>query len=153
VERDFGAENLQTVPTLAGAFDQLISGEVSYVTADAIVGSFLAIKYNDVNCVGLISDPIGIYMGVATDKVELATALTEALRTIRDNGTLQIIIAKWLGPVSAQTVSSSQAVTSVTGEGSTGSDVTAPVEEGTDAPEEPEYDEAESYEDDTSETG
>jgi polar amino acid transport system substrate-binding protein len=119
IGKDFGDANLQTYPTLNGAFDSLIAGETSYVAADAIVGSFLAVKYTDVNCVGLIANPLGVYMGVATDKTELATTLTDALRTIRDNGSLQIIIAKWLGPVSAQTVSSNQAIVSLTGVDST----------------------------------
>lgn len=116
IDKDFGSENLQALSTLNSAFELLIDGGVSYVAADAIVGSFLAVNYADVNCVGLIADPTGIYMGVATGKAELATALTSALRTIRDNGSLQIIISKWLGSVSARTVSSDKAVVSLTGE-------------------------------------
>jgi polar amino acid transport system substrate-binding protein len=143
VGKDFGDTNLQVYPTLNGAFDHLISGDASYVAADAIVGSSQAVKYADVSCVGFITDPTGIYMGVATDKTELASALTETLRTLRDNGTLQIIISKWLGPVSAQTVSSNMAIISLTGVDQAGeSDVTTdtsenePTEEVTDELEE-----------------
>jgi polar amino acid transport system substrate-binding protein len=116
VEKDFGGANLETYPTLNRAYDDLVAGAISYVAADAIVGSFLAVKYADVSCVGLIADPTGVYMGVATDKTELATALTETLRTVRDNGTLQVIISKWLGPLSARTVSSDKAIVSLTGD-------------------------------------
>jgi polar amino acid transport system substrate-binding protein len=125
VDKDFGSENLQAFPALNSAFDELLSGGVSYVAADAIVGSFLAVKYADVNCVGLLAEPTGIYMGVSTDKAELATALTASLRNIRDNGTLQIIIAKWLGPISAQTVSSDKAIVSLTGAGTADGDAAA----------------------------
>jgi polar amino acid transport system substrate-binding protein len=131
VSKDYGDENLLTYPTLEKAFDELAAGAFSYAAADAIVGSFLAVRYENVRCEGLLTGPTGIYMGVATGQEELATRLTEALRSLRDGGNLQIIIAKWLGPLSAQTVLSSQAIVSLTGTegaagGATGDDGTVP---------------------------
>jgi polar amino acid transport system substrate-binding protein len=120
VGKDYGDGNLLTFPSLNGAFDELSAGGVSYAAADAIVGSFLAVQYEDVRCEGLLAEPQGVYMGVAANKSELATALTEALRTLRDGGSLQVIVAKWLGPVSAQTVLSDQAIVSLSSSNGTG---------------------------------
>jgi polar amino acid transport system substrate-binding protein len=127
VSKDFGDNNLLTFATLNAAFDQLNAGAVSYAAADAIVGSFLAITYENIRCVGLLTEPKGIYLGTATDKTELANKLMDALRVLRDSGNLQIIIAKWLGPVSTKTVLSDQAIVTLAGvstgaEGATPSD-------------------------------
>jgi polar amino acid transport system substrate-binding protein len=130
VGQDFGDANLQTFPTLNAAFDALSSGQVSYVAADAIVGAFLAVKYDDVSCLGLLTDSQGVFMGVAADKTELATSLTEALRVVRDNGLLQVIIAKWLGPTSAETVASDKAIVSLTGSDSAATGGTADAADG-----------------------
>ncbi|MDR2586942.1 MAG: transporter substrate-binding domain-containing protein [Coriobacteriales bacterium] len=126
VGKDYGDGSLLTFPSLNGAFDELASGRVSYAAADAIVGSFLAIQYENVRCEGLLAAPQGVYMGVAADKSELATALTEALRSLRDSGNLQVIIAKWLGPVSAQTVLSDQAIVSLSSGNSAGTTTETP---------------------------
>ncbi|MCL1847782.1 MAG: transporter substrate-binding domain-containing protein [Coriobacteriia bacterium] len=140
--KDYGEENVTTFETLTKAFDQLEMGAYSYVAADAIVGSFMAIKRNNIYCMGILGDTQGIYMGVASEKSELATELTKALRALRDNGILQIIVAKWLGPLSAKVVASDSAITSLSGSdpaGSTGASGTQG-EEGADG-EDPDDDE------------
>jgi polar amino acid transport system substrate-binding protein len=114
VGKEYGEANLLTYPSLNNVFDELAAGTVSYAAADAVVGSFLAVQYENIRCEGLLSDLQGVYLGVATEKQELATALTEALKGLRDDGSLQVIVAKWLGPVSAQTVLSTQAIVSLT---------------------------------------
>jgi polar amino acid transport system substrate-binding protein len=123
VDRDYGSGNLRAYPTLNAVFDELSSGSVSYAAADAVVGSFLALQqYEGIRCVGLLSEPQGVYMGVATEKQELLSRLTDALRSLRDEGNLQTIIAKWLGPQSAVTVLGSQAIVTLPsgGEAQTG---------------------------------
>jgi polar amino acid transport system substrate-binding protein len=145
VSKSYGDDSLITYPTLNKAFDELGAGTVSYAAADAIVGSFLAVQYENIRCEGMLAEPQGVYMGVATDRHELAGKLTDALRSLRDGGNLQIIVAKWLGPVSAQTVLSTQAIvatptTDGTGgaegaggtEGSTGTEGAPTDAEGTD---------------------
>jgi polar amino acid transport system substrate-binding protein len=120
VGKSYGEENLITYPSLKLAFDDLANGSVSYAAADAIVGSFLAIQdknYVNIRCEGILADPLGVYLGVATDKQELATALTDALRELRNGGSLQLIVAKWLGPVSARTVLSAQAIVALSSSG------------------------------------
>jgi polar amino acid transport system substrate-binding protein len=117
VGKDYGDGNLRTYPSLNGAFDELVAGSASYAAADAIVGSFLAIQYDGIRCEGMLADSQGVCLGVATSKQGLATKLTDALRALRDGGNLQVIIAKWLGPLSAQMVLSTQAIVALSATG------------------------------------
>jgi polar amino acid transport system substrate-binding protein len=111
-----GDSNIIPVASLEEAFTQLSEGRVTYAASDAVVGSFLAAKdaaYDNISCVKLLGDPLGVYMGVAAQNTALADALTTALRDIRDNGVLSVLITKWLGPLSAQVVTSDQAIVAI----------------------------------------
>jgi polar amino acid transport system substrate-binding protein len=110
VSKEFGDDKLSTRPSLALAFDELVQGAASYAAADAIVGSFLAVQYDNVRCAGLLGESQNVCIGIATGKPDLASALTDALRTLHDQGSLRVIVAKWLGSVSAQTVVGTQAI-------------------------------------------
>ncbi|MDR2107919.1 MAG: transporter substrate-binding domain-containing protein [Coriobacteriales bacterium] len=110
VDELIGKGTASSVATLADALKAVNDGASTYAAADAIVGSYLAIEYQDISCVKILGTPIGVYCAVAADNGTLADALTGALRELRDNGELVVIISKWLGPVSAQVVISSQAV-------------------------------------------
>ncbi len=113
-----------SVPALEEAFNQLSDGKVTYVAADAVVGAFLATKdvaYENISCVKMLGDPLGVYLGVAPGNTALADALTEALRTVRDGGVLGVVVTKWLGSVSAQVVSSDQAIVTIGATGAAGS--------------------------------
>jgi len=112
-----------SVPALEEAFNQLSDGKVTYVAADAVVGAFLATKdvaYENISCVKMLGDSLGVYLGVAPGNTALADALTEALRTVRDGGVLDVVVTKWLGSVSAQVVSSDQAIVTIGATGTTG---------------------------------
>ncbi|MDR3135923.1 MAG: transporter substrate-binding domain-containing protein [Coriobacteriales bacterium] len=98
--------------SLEQVFESVADGTVTYGAADAIVGSYLALDYADIACIKMLGTPIGVYIGVGKNNSSLAEPLTVALRTIRDNGELEIVLAKWLGRVSAQVVMGSQAVVS-----------------------------------------
>jgi polar amino acid transport system substrate-binding protein len=119
VTKDYGEESLVTYPSLEKAFEELAAGTVSYAAADAIVGSFLAVQYENVRCEGMFPESEGVYVGVAADKQKLAEQLTEELRNLRDSGKLQVIVAKWLAPVSAQTVMNTQAIVALNPTGNT----------------------------------
>jgi polar amino acid transport system substrate-binding protein len=95
---------------LSEAFKAVESGASTYAAADAIVGSYLAVDYNDVACVKVLGTPIGVYVGVAKTNTVLPDPLAAALRTLRDNGTLKTILSKWLGPVSANVVMGNTAI-------------------------------------------
>jgi polar amino acid transport system substrate-binding protein len=117
VTKDYGEESLITYPSLEKAFEELAAGTVSYAAADAIVGSFLAVQYENVRCEGMFSESEGVYVGFAPDKQKLAEQLTKELRDLRDSGKLQVIVAKWLGPVSAKTVLNTQAIVALNSAG------------------------------------
>ncbi|MDR1421748.1 MAG: transporter substrate-binding domain-containing protein [Coriobacteriales bacterium] len=120
----YGEDWVDTYPTLNEAFDALNSGTVSYAAADAVIGSFLAVTYDNIDCVALLTDPSGIYMGVGISNLELLDTLQGSLRAIRDNGVLGVITNMWLGPVSASVVSSNQAIVSLD-PGTSGADIGA----------------------------
>ena len=112
LEELIGTDTVDPRASLKEAFQAVESGEVSYAAADAVVGSYLALEYKDLSCVKILGTPIGVCMGVAADNTQLADALTNALRTIRDNGVLKLVLSKWIGPVSAAVIMGSSAITS-----------------------------------------
>jgi polar amino acid transport system substrate-binding protein len=141
ISQQYGDSNLVTFPKLEEVFTQLKSGAISYAAADAIVGSFLAVKQENIRCEGILGTPQGVFMGVAANKQNLVSKLTEALRSLRDGGNMQVIVAKWLGPVSSQAVLSTDAIvsqnsaTGATNSGTTGNATTPPAEGTTGTPE------------------
>ena len=104
IGKDYGEESVAPYPTLEAAFNQLTGGTYSYVAADAVVGSFIAVKAGNIQCLGIINDAQGVYIGVGSDSSDLAAAIYDALKSLRDNGSLQVIISRWLGPISATVV-------------------------------------------------
>jgi polar amino acid transport system substrate-binding protein len=110
-----GSDNVQTASSLDAAFKELQSGQTTYVAADAVVGSYLALEYPNVACVKILSDPIGVYIGVSPTNTTLASALETALRTCRDNGELNVVLCKWLGSNAASVVKNTQAMVSQAG--------------------------------------
>jgi len=112
VDEIIGAGTADPRENLEDAFSALERGEVSYAAADAVVGSYLALEFTNISCVKMLGNPIGVYIGVSAENTQLAEALTQALRTVRDQGILETIFAKWLGPVSASVVMGTSAITS-----------------------------------------
>jgi len=112
VTKEYGAENIILYPSLEQAFNDLAKGTYSYAAADAIIGSYVAGKKENIRCIGIIGDLQGIYIGVASEKFELANELTKSMQSLRDKGVLRVIVSRWLGPQSAQVVLSNQAILS-----------------------------------------
>jgi len=115
VTQKYGADNIILFPSLDLAFSELSKGTYSYAAADAIVGSYVAVKKENIRCVGILGDKVGIYIGVASDKFELAQELTKAMQSLRDQGILKVVVSKWIGPLSAEVVVSGQAIISIGG--------------------------------------
>lgn len=115
----YGSDNLVAYPKLDQAFEALAAGTTTYAAADAVIGSFLANNMTDIRCIGMLGETQRVYMGVAQSKQTLATKLTDALRSLRDGGNLSVIVSKWLGSVSSQTVLNADAITAQTGSQST----------------------------------
>jgi ABC-type amino acid transport substrate-binding protein len=129
IGEQLGGDNLTTYPKIDEVFNQLASGTVSYAAADAIVGSFLAVKKQNIRCDGVFGEAQGVYMGVAADKQNLVGKLTDVLRALRDDGSMQVIVSKWIGPMSAEAVLAIDAI--VVQPGSGASTTTTPTGEST----------------------
>ena len=115
VTKEYGEANIVLFPSLNQVFEELSRGAYAYAAADAIVGSFLAVGTENIRCVGILGESAGVYIGVASAKSELVNELTKTLRTLRDNGILEVIASKNLGPVSAQVVLIDKAIDSTPG--------------------------------------
>jgi polar amino acid transport system substrate-binding protein len=111
VKNTFGEQALIEADRIEDAFAMVENGSAAYAAADAIAGSYLSSNYGAVSCAMLLPDSkIGVYLGVAAENDDLAGALTEALINIRDDSTLSVILAKWLGSISSNVVASSVAI-------------------------------------------
>ena len=111
VDNIIGKGTSSPVNNLQDALKAVSDGTATYAAADAIVGSYLATNFANVACVKLFpQSSIGVYLAVNQNNTQLADALTNALRTVRDNGELPIILTKWLGAISASVVASTEAV-------------------------------------------
>jgi polar amino acid transport system substrate-binding protein len=105
-----GNSSVVTVASMDEVFDQLVTGAVNYAASDAILGTFLAVDYDDVVCTQIIGTPIGVYIGIPASNEALTNTITDATRTIRDNGVLKLLVTKWLGPRASSVVLTDQAI-------------------------------------------
>lgn len=94
----FGDESLDTQNDLKSAFEALAQGKVSYVAADAIIGTYVAHSngYSD-KIVALLQDPSGYCAAVAKKNTEMQSAVSAAMSELVNGGMMEIIEKKWLG--------------------------------------------------------
>ena len=98
VTNEFGTEGLTATDDLKSAFSALTSGQVQYVAADAIIGTYAAHSAgDDVRIVALMEQAGGYSVGVPDANTDLKQAVSEALVTLSSNGTIGVIETKWLG--------------------------------------------------------
>lgn len=98
VANQYDQSVISTTSNLEDAFTALADGEVSYVASDAIIGTFAAYNTDlDVQIVALMEEASGYCVAVLNTNTDLQSAISEALATISDNGTISIIEKKWLG--------------------------------------------------------
>jgi polar amino acid transport system substrate-binding protein len=119
-----GSGTSHAVDSLDDLFNDVDNGTATYGAADAIVGSYVSTSYPNVVCAQLIGTPVATYMDTATGNSAMVAALSTALDNIRSNGTLAIIVSKWVGPSAAALVTNTaniSAATSATTSGDTGS--------------------------------
>lgn len=151
VTNEFDKAAFSTTNDLKSAFAELESGQVQYVAADAIIGTYAAHSAGyDVHIVALMQQAVGYGVGVSDANTDLKQAVSEALATLTSNGTIDVIETKWLGtaldlsstPLTAGATKSTDANTADTtdepqdeGEGENADDNTAPADDGNaDAP-------------------
>lgn len=151
VTNEFDKAAFSTTNDLKSAFSELESGQVQYVAADAIIGTYAAHSAGyDVRIVALMQQAVGYGVGVSDANTDLKQAVSEALATLTSNGTIDVIETKWLGtaldlsstPLTAGATKSTDANTADTtdepqdeGEGENADDNTALADDGNaDAP-------------------
>lgn len=98
VTNEFDQATFSTTDDLKSAFAELASGQVQYVAADAIIGTYAAHSAgDDVHVVALMQQAGGYSVGVSEANTDLKQAVSEALATLTGNGTIGVIETKWLG--------------------------------------------------------
>lgn len=98
VTNEFGTDSLSTTDDLKSAFAELESGQVQYVAADALIGTYAAHTASvDVHIVALMQQAGGYSVGVSDANTDLKQAVSEALSALTGNGTIGVIETKWLG--------------------------------------------------------
>lgn len=98
VTNEFDQGTITTTENLKSAFAALESGQVQYVAADAIIGTYAAHNEgDDVKIVALMQQPSGYAAGVLDGNSDLKQAISDALATLEGNGVISVIEKKWLG--------------------------------------------------------
>ena len=99
VQEALGVDAVSVTPTMQEAFAALERGEHSYLVADAVIGSYYARDYSDIVRVDFLSvnDVSPVYAVTAAGNQELADAVAGAMSAITTDGTLRVVVAKWLG--------------------------------------------------------
>lgn len=124
VTNEFGDSALTPTNDLKSAFSSLESGEVEYVAADAVIGTYAAKNAgNEASIIALLQQPSGYCVGVLDSNTDLKQAISEAVASLVDNGIISVIETKWLGtaldlsnvPLTATAKSSSSSSSASTG--------------------------------------
>ncbi len=123
----FGDDALLSSSDLMSAFSSAEEGEVIYVAADAVIGTYAAFYQGvDMVPIALLEDIGGYCIGVTSDNTDLQEAVASALAELLDGGIADIIAQKWLGTtldLSSLSVvdgsSSSDSTTDTTSDGTT----------------------------------
>jgi len=98
VTKQYGDTTLKSAPDLFTAFQDLDSGEAQYVAADAIVGTYIAHSTgSEAKIVGLLQKVGGFAVACNSDKDNLQTAVADAVSKLSSNGTIDVILSKWIG--------------------------------------------------------
>lgn len=98
VTNEFDQGTITTTDKLKDAFAELASGNVQYVAADAVIGSYAAYSDGvDVQIVALMQQLGGYSIGALESNTDLKTAIADAIATLTSNGVISVIETKWLG--------------------------------------------------------
>ena len=98
VANEYDEGVISTTSNLEDALTALESGEVQYVAADAVIGTYAAYSSDlDVQMVALLEDTSGYSIAVLDSNDELKQQVSNALATLSDSGVIDVIESKWLG--------------------------------------------------------
>lgn len=93
----YGTTSLVEKDTLSDAFAALEDGSVQFVAASGVVGSYSANSYDDIVYFCPIEAVHELGAGVANDNTALQQAVSSALSTLSQNGTINLIVSGWIG--------------------------------------------------------
>ena len=97
-QEQFDAANIKLDSTLSASFEALNNGDVKYVAADAIIGTYGARQADmDAYIVALLTQPGGYCLGALSANTKLTEKLAGSLETLAKGGLLSVIERSWLG--------------------------------------------------------
>ncbi|MGI6045996.1 MAG: substrate-binding periplasmic protein, partial [Eggerthellaceae bacterium] len=100
VDHEYDQNNLQSVSDLNSAFTAMRDGQVQYVAADAVIGSYASHSGGyDTHIVGLLQETGGYCIGVNSSNTALQKAVSDAITSCNDSGVFSVIQNQWLGTV------------------------------------------------------
>lgn len=97
-QEQFDAANVKLENNLSASFEALERGDIKYVAADAIIGTYGARQDQvDADIIALLTQPGGYCIGVAKDKEKLINKIKGSLENLSKGGILAAIERNWLG--------------------------------------------------------
>ena len=98
VTNQFGKKALSSSADLQSAFNELSAGDVSFVAADAIIGSYAAYTSGmSVNIIAMAQKPTGYVIACSKKNDDLQSAISSTLETLQKGGVIGAIEKRWLG--------------------------------------------------------
>lgn len=97
-QAQYDASDIKLEKSLEAAFDSLEKGDVKYVAADALIGTYLAKdKKINANIIALLAKPSGYCIGVPASSKNLTDKIAGALDNLIKGGMIDVIEKRWLG--------------------------------------------------------
>ena len=97
-QEQFDAANIKLENNLSASFQALDRGDVKYVAADAIIGTYGARQEQvDATIIALLTQPGGYCIGAAKDKEKLIEKIKGSLENLDKGGILSVIERSWMG--------------------------------------------------------
>lgn len=97
-QNQYGSGAIKLESSLSASFEALKKGDVKYVAADAVVGTYTGLN-SDINAsiIALLSKPSGYCIGVSKSNKALQEKIANIVADLSKNGTFDSISCKWLG--------------------------------------------------------
>lgn len=94
-----GTDKVVIKSTMQAAFDALSAGDELYLVTDAVVGDYFARNYENIIRMGFLGADcvVPMYAITLTQNSALSSGVNNAIKTIEQNGIMQVIALKWLG--------------------------------------------------------
>ena len=98
VENAFGDDAVSPASDLVSALSLVETGKADYVAADAVIGTYAALRQSvEVQPIAVFGSKGGYCIGASSSNTNLQKAISNALKAISGNGVADAVCAKWLG--------------------------------------------------------